>query len=151
MLYVDEKRCSGCGACVGVCPTGAIALSQGIAIIDQEQCSQCEACFDACPERAILSVSERGLVPERERAAAVVASPASRAATIAARAAPALAATLLFIGRELAPRAANYVLDIVDRRISQSTPGGVEGRARTSEESLGSGSAGPRRRRHRGG
>ena len=151
MLYVDEKRCSGCGTCVDVCPTGAIALRQGMAIIDQERCSQCEACFHACPEQAILSVSERGLVPQHERAGAVAASPAPRAGSLAARATPALAATLLFVGRELIPRAANYVLDIVDRRMSESRAGSLEERARASGKSLGSGSAGGRRRRHRGG
>lgn len=140
MLYVDETRCSGCGACVDVCPGGAIAISQGTAIIDQERCSQCEACFHACPEQAILSVSERGLVPQHERAGA-----------LAARAAPALAATLLFVGRELIPRAANYVLDMVDRRMSTSSAGGVQEAASASDQSSGSESGGRRRRRHRRG
>jgi Fe-S-cluster-containing hydrogenase component 2 len=151
MLYVDEKRCSGCGKCVEVCPAGAIAISQGTAIIDQECCSQCEACFHACPEQAILSVSERGLVPQHERAGAVAASPAPRAGSLAARAAPALAATLLFVGRELIPRAANYVLDMVDSKMSQSRAGSLEETDRAPGQSLGSGSAGWRRRRHRRG
>ena len=150
MLYVDETRCSGCDACVDVCPTGAIALSQATAIIDQERCTQCEACFHACPEQAILSVSERGLVPEHDRAGPVAVSRAPRATSLAARAAPALAATLLFVGRELIPLAANYVLDIVDRRMSESRAGSVEATARASGQSLGSGSAGRRRRRRRG-
>jgi len=151
MLYVDEKRCSGCGKCVDVCPAGAIAISQGTAIIDQERCSQCEACFHACPEQAILLVSEHSLVPEHDPRGAVDLSPTPRAQSIAARAAPALAATLLFVGRELIPRAANYVLDIVDRRMSESRAGSLEETTRASEQTLGSGSAGRRRRRHRGG
>ena len=151
MLYVDEKRCSGCGTCVDVCAVGAIAISQGTALIDQERCSECEACFHACPEQAILFVSEHSLVPQPDRAGTVAASPAPRAPSLAARAAPTLTATLLFVGRELIPRAANYVLDIVDRRMSESRAGSLEERARTSGQSLGSGSAGRRRRRHRGG
>ncbi|MGB9299758.1 MAG: 4Fe-4S binding protein [Anaerolineae bacterium] len=151
MLYVDETRCSGCGACVDVCPGGAIALRQGTAIIHQERCSQCEACFHACPEQAILSVSERGLVPQHQRAGAVALSAAPRAGSLAARAAPALAATLLFVGRELIPRAANYVLDMVDRRMSTSSAGGVQEAASASDQSSGSESGGRRRRRHRRG
>jgi len=151
MLYVDVDRCSGCGVCVDVCPSGAMSVQDGKASINQALCTHCEACFHACPEQAILSVSERGLVPQHERAGAVATSPAPRSGSLAARAAPALAATLLFVGRELIPRAANYVLDIVDRRMVDSSSRGLGDVTRSSEQSRGSASGGHRRRRRRGG
>ena len=58
MMYVDETRCTGCGECVEVCPTDAIRLERGMAVIDQAECTECEVCLGACPEGAILSVSE---------------------------------------------------------------------------------------------
>jgi Fe-S-cluster-containing hydrogenase component 2 len=151
MLYVDESRCSGCGDCVEVCPAGAIQLAEGTATIDQERCTQCEACFQACPERAILSVSERSIVPQHDPAQTVAASPGPRGGSLATRVAPALAATLIFIGRELVPRAATYILDTVDRRMSASRADTLQRTTTTLQEELRSESAGRRRRRHRGG
>ena len=151
MLYVDEKRCSGCGKCVEVCPAGAIAISQGTAIVDQERCTQCAACFHACPEQAILSVSEHSLVPEHSLAGADALSPAPRAQSIAARAAPALVAALVFIGREVVPRAANSLLDALERRMAQSPAGAADELATGSDTTSRSGSGRRQPRRHRGG
>ena len=151
MLYVDEKRCSACGTCVDVCPTGAIAVSQGTAIIDQERCVQCEACFHACPEQAILSVSDRSLVPERARSAPVATPPARPFRSLAAGAAPALAAALIYVGREVVPRAANLLLDALERRMSESPTRGADRMATGSTASGRSGHGGRQRRRHRGG
>jgi len=151
MLYVDVDRCSGCGVCVDLCPSGATSVQDGKASINQALCNQCEACFDACPEEAILSVAERSLVPEEEPVGAVTDRLQGQPQCLAVRAAPALAATLLFIGRELVPRAANYVLDIVDRRVVDSSSRGLGDVTRSSEQSRGSASGGRRRRRRRGG
>ncbi len=150
MLYVDVDRCSGCGVCVDVCPNGAMSIQDGKACITQALCNQCEACADSCPEGAILSVAERSLVPDEQPADAVTDRLQGQPQSLAVRAAPALAATLIFIGRELVPRAANYVLDIVDRRMVDSGSRGLGDVARSSEQSRGSAS-GRRRRRRRGG
>ena len=37
-MWVDSDRCMGCGACVEVCPAGAIALVEGKARVDEETC-----------------------------------------------------------------------------------------------------------------
>ena len=50
---VDIEKCTGCGACVDVCPLDAIQLENGVAVVDQETCTECGACVDACPVGAI--------------------------------------------------------------------------------------------------
>jgi ferredoxin len=62
MIAVDRERCTGCGACMAACPSGAIRLvgseTGSYAEVDQEKCRKCEACLDACPEQAIMSEVE---------------------------------------------------------------------------------------------
>ena len=51
---VDEKKCITCGACVSICPVGAISFgSDGLAEIDQSKCIKCGYCQDTCPVEAI--------------------------------------------------------------------------------------------------
>ena len=62
-MWVDATRCTGCGACVEVCPAEAIALVDGKAHIDEETCIGCGACADECPQDAIQPVVQGELVP----------------------------------------------------------------------------------------
>jgi Pyruvate/2-oxoacid:ferredoxin oxidoreductase delta subunit len=50
---VDEAMCSGCEACLAICPTKAITLQPYIAAIDQTLCIGCGNCVAACPAEAI--------------------------------------------------------------------------------------------------
>jgi len=50
---VDTERCTGCGACVKVCPVEAISLSDGKAQIDGDKCVDCGVCVGECPTDAI--------------------------------------------------------------------------------------------------
>lgn len=53
-VVVDKDVCVGCGACVGVCPVGAIELTdEGFAFSDPEVCIDCGACVGTCPMEAI--------------------------------------------------------------------------------------------------
>jgi L-aspartate semialdehyde sulfurtransferase ferredoxin len=53
---VNREKCVDCGACTGVCPTGALSLSPaGELLLDNEQCVLCDACRPACPMRAITT------------------------------------------------------------------------------------------------
>jgi NAD-dependent dihydropyrimidine dehydrogenase PreA subunit len=53
MFYIDDNKCTGCGACVDVCPQGAISLQNDVAVINQALCSKCGNCAEVCPTGAI--------------------------------------------------------------------------------------------------
>ncbi len=51
---IDLQRCIGCGECVRLCPTQAVALKdQRAAIVQPERCNFCELCERYCPQGAI--------------------------------------------------------------------------------------------------
>ena len=51
----DNKKCTHCGACTAVCPTGALSIirPEMEVVFDQKKCSVCELCVLACPPRAM--------------------------------------------------------------------------------------------------
>jgi ferredoxin len=50
----DEDNCVHCGACVSVCPVGAIAYEHDWRVtIDKSACVQCGTCINACPVKVI--------------------------------------------------------------------------------------------------
>ncbi len=53
MPTVNGSECVGCGACIDVCPQGAIVVDD-IAVIDAGKCVDCGACIDECPSSAIV-------------------------------------------------------------------------------------------------
>ena len=114
MIYIDTERCTGCGACLEVCPTGALRLVEGKATIAPEICRGCEACLEACPEKAILAVHEPAPATQTAPAKAARITPSLAPAT---KALPWLGAALAFVGRELVPRVAAALLDAAQRRV----------------------------------
>lgn len=52
-LYVDTTQCNGCVHCVRVCPTEAIRIKAGCAVIEADKCVDCGSCFRVCPLKAI--------------------------------------------------------------------------------------------------
>ncbi|MBU2548990.1 MAG: 4Fe-4S dicluster domain-containing protein [Proteobacteria bacterium] len=53
-VSIRERRCSGCVVCMHACPSKAIRLRRGKAVILPELCVDCGECMRACPNRAIV-------------------------------------------------------------------------------------------------
>jgi len=54
-VYRDESRCTHCGACITICPTGAFILEPSTRKVNflHEKCIACGLCIKACPPRAM--------------------------------------------------------------------------------------------------
>jgi len=51
---IDPTRCTGCGVCVQLCPTNAVAIcAQQALIVRPQACSYCDLCETYCPTAAI--------------------------------------------------------------------------------------------------
>ncbi len=51
----NEDACTQCGACVVVCPTGALfkEVDTQLVVFDADKCVACEICVPVCPPRAM--------------------------------------------------------------------------------------------------
>jgi ferredoxin len=51
----NEARCTHCGACITICPTGAFVVETETRLInfDNAKCAACELCIKACPPHAM--------------------------------------------------------------------------------------------------
>jgi heterodisulfide reductase subunit A len=124
-VFVDIDRCTGCGACVEVCPTGAVYLVDSetarYAEINQRECRGCEVCVEACPEGAIMTGDMPAIEGElvQEEAQLVSMEPQSREVRPGqpvSKALTWLGAAVVFAVREIVPRAVVTLLDAWDRR-----------------------------------
>lgn len=52
----NDDRCTHCGACITVCPTGALYMDKSTmkVVFDSDKCIVCELCVKACPPRAMI-------------------------------------------------------------------------------------------------
>ncbi len=59
-IFWREDRCTHCGACTAVCPTGALYLQRLDMYVqfDETKCVACEHCLKACPARAMETLME---------------------------------------------------------------------------------------------
>lgn len=126
LLHVDSARCTGCSICAEVCPTSAIRVVDGIAVIHADLCHECQSCVDACPQGAIRLAEEKVPVVEGEvvnmsQTLPVVQQPASAPDRPASRPwTHELSVALAFLGREIVPRTAAYLLQAWDRKRAAS-------------------------------
>lgn len=53
-IKVDRQKCYGCTHCMKVCPTEAIRVRNGKAVISAERCVDCGNCLRVCPAKAFF-------------------------------------------------------------------------------------------------
>jgi NAD-dependent dihydropyrimidine dehydrogenase PreA subunit len=54
-LSIDPEKCTGCEACVRVCPVEAIAGEKKKPHqLDEDKCVKCRACYEACKFDAVI-------------------------------------------------------------------------------------------------
>lgn len=55
-VLLDGNKCTGCTTCLRYCPTEAIRIKNGHAVIDAERCIDCGECIRHCPHKAKRAV-----------------------------------------------------------------------------------------------
>ena len=131
-MTIDRTLCTGCGTCVDACPTGVISLDENecVSTIDPALCDECLECLNVCPNDAIQRVESPDLAPavegevvEGEVIASEVIPVTEVGLPVQARQPGQLAAlagtALTFVGSWLLPRAADALLDAMERRLMQ--------------------------------
>lgn len=57
-VILEYQRCRGCTTCIKNCPTEAIRVRNGKAMILSDRCIDCGKCIQVCPHKAIKSVGD---------------------------------------------------------------------------------------------
>ena len=112
IVSIDAARCTGCGACIDMCPEGAIHLEESVAVIDTALCSACLACVGACNVEAIV-VTETVALAERPETRVQPNAPRSR--TIGTALASLGGAALAYVADRVLP-------GLIDRLTAEKTP-----------------------------
>ncbi len=73
-VLLDESKCTGCTTCLRHCPTEAIRIRDGHAVINNERCIDCGECIRNCPHKAKKAVC--GKLQDMERFKWKIALPA---------------------------------------------------------------------------
>lgn len=55
-VSLKVSKCKGCTACLRKCPTEAIRIKDGHAVIDSQRCIDCGECIRVCPHKAKKAV-----------------------------------------------------------------------------------------------
>ena len=56
-VIIDDDKCIDCGACISLCPTDALHLTEEERLqFSYEKCIGCLLCLDSCPRFAIEEI-----------------------------------------------------------------------------------------------
>jgi len=58
-FYLEKDKCKGCTNCMRKCPTEAIRIVDGKAVIDNEKCINCGECIRVCPYNAYTPITDK--------------------------------------------------------------------------------------------
>ncbi len=58
-VSLDSSKCTGCTTCLRHCPTEAIRVKDGHAVINAERCIDCGECIRVCPHNAKKAVCSK--------------------------------------------------------------------------------------------
>jgi len=58
-FYLEKDKCKGCTNCMRKCPTEAIRIVNGKAVIDDDKCINCGECIRVCPYNAYTSITDK--------------------------------------------------------------------------------------------
>lgn len=58
-VLLDVQKCTGCTTCLKHCPTEAIRIKNGHAVIDGKRCIDCGECIRNCPHQAKKAVCSK--------------------------------------------------------------------------------------------
>ncbi len=75
-IRIDPEKCNGRMKCLRMCPTQAIRIRDGKAMIIEEKCIDCGECITVCPHNAIIPLTDPFGESSRFRHTVVMPSPA---------------------------------------------------------------------------
>ena len=58
-VILDQEKCTGCTTCLRHCPTEAIRIRDGKAVINPDRCIDCGECIRVCPQKAKKAISSK--------------------------------------------------------------------------------------------
>jgi heterodisulfide reductase subunit A-like polyferredoxin len=62
----DKERCTGCGACVEICPVNVVKMEGDSPVVGKEWCIGCGVCAISCPSSAVKLVRKSDAIPPKD-------------------------------------------------------------------------------------